>query len=242
MARTRNLVVVLVVASLTLILWDLRTSDAALRSAARQVVTPLQRTATAVFAPFGAWARQVQSFDDPQTRRQAAEAISVTAPPGWATAAGRVVAAEISGSRAVVTIDAGSSAGIRPGNAVLAPGGLVGRIQQVSPGAATVQLVTDPQSTIGVRVLPSREMGVVTGRGMGQDLQLELLNPAARVTASDAVITLGSTSRDGIPPGLPIGTVVGLDTEPVGSGRAGDAAPVTGTTTLDMLVVLTERR
>lgn len=242
MTRTRNLVVVLVVASLTLILWDLRASDAALRSAAQQVVTPLQRTATAVFAPFGAWARQVQSFDDPQSRRPAVEAIAVTAPEGWATAAGRVVAADISGTRAVVTIDAGSSAGIRPGNAVLAPGGLVGRIQQVSPGAATVQLVTDPQSTIGVRVLPSREMGVVTGRGMGQDLRLELLNPAARAEPSNALITLGSTTREGVPPGLTVGSVTALDTDPAESGRSGEAAAVTGTTTLDMLVVLTERR
>lgn len=242
MARTRNTVLVLVVASLTLILWDLRASDAALRSAAQQVVTPLQRTATAVFAPLGAWARQVQAFDDPQSRRQAAEVIAVAVPPGWASAAGRVVAADISSTRAVVTIDAGSSAGIRPGNAVLGPGGLIGRVRQVSPGSATVELVTDPQSTIGVRVLPSKEMGVVSGRGMGQGLRLELLNPAAAVAVSDDVITLGSTTPQGVPPGLPVGSVTALDTEPVGSGRAGDAAPVTGMSTLDTLVVLTERR
>jgi rod shape-determining protein MreC len=175
-------------------------------------------------------------------RQQSAQNIAVTAPPGWRTAGGRVVAADISGARAEVTIDVGSSSGVQQGNAVLAPGGLVGQILRVSANAATVRLVSDPQSTIGVRVSPSKEMGVVTGGGMGADLHLEVLNPAAEVDAADAVQTLGSTQRSGIPAEVPVGTVAAMDTEPAGSGRVGHVAPVTGMTTLDTVLVLTERR
>ena len=230
MARTRTTVLVLIVASLALILWDLRASD-----------TPLQRTATSLFAPFGQWARDVQAFSDPQARTAAAAPITAQAPPGWRTADGRVVAADIAGDRAGVTIDVGRSSGVRLGNAVLAPGGLVGTVVQVADDSARVLLVTDPQSTIGVRVKPSGEMGVATGAGMGQELMLSVLNPAAAISTGDEVVTLGSTQRAGVPPGLPIGTITGVDTAPVDSGRSAAAGPVAGMTTLETLVVLTER-
>ncbi len=241
MARTRATVLVLIVASLALILWDLRASDTALRSAVGQIVAPLHRTATAVFAPIGAWAREVQAFSDPAARSVAAAPIAAQAPPGWRTASGRVVAADIAGDRANVTIDVGRSSGIRTGNAVLAPGGLVGTIVRVAEDSASVMLVTDPQSTVGVRVKPSSEMGVATGAGMGRDLVLSILNPAAEAGTGDEVVTLGSTARAGVPPGLAVGSVTGLDTTAVDSGRSASAGPVTGMTTLDTLVVLTER-
>ncbi len=241
MARTRTTVLVLVVASLALVLWDLRASDTALRSAVSDVVTPLQRTATSLFAPFGQWARDVQDFSDPAARTVAAAPIVAQAPAGWRTADGRVVAADIAGDRASVTLDIGRSSGVRVGNAVLAPGGLVGTVARVSEDSASVLLVTDPQSTIGVRVEPSGEMGVATGAGMGQDLTLAILNPAAAIEPGDEVVSLGSTQRAGIPPGLPVGSIAGVDTAQVDSGRSAAAAPVTGMTTLETLVVLTER-
>ena len=241
MARTRTTVVVLIVASLALILWDLRASDTALRAAVHEVVTPVQRTATALFAPFGQWARDVQQFSDPVARSDAAAPIAAQAPPGWITVGGRVVAADIAGDRAAVTLDIGRSSGVSVGNAVLAPGGLVGTVFRVADDSASVLLVSDPQSTIGVRVEPSEEMGVATGAGMGRDLTVSILNPAAGVATGDKVVTLGSTQRSGVPPGLPVGTITGLNTAPVDSGRAVAVGPVAGMTTLDTLVVLTDR-
>lgn len=239
--RTRNIVLVLVVVSLGLILWDLRASDRSVRAAAQQVVTPLQRTVTAAVSPFGAWARQTSQFSDPVVRAEAAAPIAAQAPEGWATAAARVVAADIAGDRAVVTIDAGRAEGVRRGNAVLAPGGLVGEVTDVSQHAATVRLVVDPASTIGVRVLPSKEIGVATGRGADADVRVDLLSPAAAAVPGDAVVTLGSTQRDGIPPDLPIGAVSAVDTEATASGRVVQTEPVAGMTSLETVVVLTER-
>ncbi len=239
MTRTRNVVMILVVVSLALILWDLRASDTAMRATAQSVVTPLQRTATAVFAPFGAWARDVEQFSDPAAR--SATTASIAVPPGWNRADARVVAADISGARAEVTIDTGSDQGVQVGNAVLAAGGLVGTVTRVSADAATVQLVADPRSAVGVRVLPSKEMGVASGTGMGTPVRIDVLNPAARVQTGDRVFTLGSTLRDGIPADLQVGTLEGVDPQAT-SGRTAWIEPVTGMTSLDTLVVLTERR
>lgn len=241
MTRTRNTVLVLVAVSLALILWDLRASEGSVRTAVQQVVTPLQRTVTAAFAPFGAWARHTQEFADPVVRAERAAPIAAQAPPGWSTSPARVVAADIAGDRAVVTIDAGDAEGVRSGNAVLAPGGLVGEVTRVSPHAATVRLVADPASTIGVRVLPSKEIGVASGTGVDADVRLDLLSPAAAVAAGDTVVTLGSTERDGIPADLPLGRIRAVDTLPTASGRVAQAQPVAGVTSLETVVVLTER-
>lgn len=242
MTRTRNTILILIVVSLALMLWDLRTSDQTLRSAAQQVVTPLQRTVTAVFAPFGSWARQVREFGDPVARSAQADRIAVVAPAGWSTADARVVAADITGDRALVTVDAGRSDGVRAGNAVLAPGGLIGEVTQVVAHSAIVRLVSDPASEIAIRVLPSKEIGVVSGRGVDSDMRLELLSPAAAVAGGDQVVTLGSTQADGIPAEVPVGRVAAVDIEPVASGRAASVQPVAGMSSLELLVVLTERR
>jgi len=242
MTRTRNTVLILVVASVALILWDLRASDTAIRSVGQQVATPLQRTATAMFAPLGHWARDVGAFGDPGARAQAARPVMASVPAGWTSTTGRVVAADIAGDRATVTIDVGAEQGVEVGNAVLAVGGLVGTISQVSGGSATVLLVTDPESMVGARVRPSGEMGVVTGSGMDRDLGRDILNPAAEVAPGDQVETLGSVQRSGIPAGLPLGRIAGVDPAPVESGRSATVTPVAGTTTLETLVVLTGRR
>jgi cell shape-determining protein MreC len=240
MARTRSTVLLLVVASLALILWDLRASQQSVRSAAQQVVAPLQRTVTSVFAPFGAWARDVEQFSDPTVR--AAAAARIPAPAGWAGTPARVVAADIAGDRAAVTIDAGSGQGIAVGNAVLAAGGVVGQVTQVSGSAATVLLVTDPASAVGVRVLPSKEMGVATGEGRDTALRVDLLSPAAAAAVGDSVVTLGSDDEAGLPPGLPVGRIAAVDVAVTASGRTATLRPVTGMTTLETVLVLTGRR
>lgn len=236
MARTRTTLLLLVVASLALILWDLRASEGSVRAGAQQVVAPVQRTVTAVFAPFGSWARDVSDFGDPAVR--AAATAEVPVPTGWAGTPARVVAADIAGDRAVVTVDAGSQQGVETGDAVLVAGGVVGEVSSVSADAATVLLVTDPASTLGVRVLPSKEMGVLTGQGMGAQLRVDLLSPAAEVAPGNTLVTLGSR----MPADLPIATVQAVDTDVSPSGRTASAQPVTGMTTLETVLILTGRR
>lgn len=241
MTRTRNTVLVLVVASLALMLWDLRASDQGLRSATQQVVSPLQRMASAVFAPFGAWARDVHDYGDPVVRAAEAKRIEVVAPSGWSSADARVVAADITGDRAFVTVDAGANDAVSTGNAVLAPGGLIGEVTQVSPRSSTVRLISDPDSSIGIRVQSSKEIGVAQGRGVTSDLRVDLLNPAAEVAVGDQILSLGSTKADGIPPDVPVGQVSAVDAEQTASGRMAEVAPVTGMSSLEFVVVLTER-
>ena len=60
-----------------------------------------------------------------------------------------------------VTIDKGTSAGIRVDDAVVAADGLAGRVTATTRGTAQVTLITDADSSVTGRVLPEGAIGVV---------------------------------------------------------------------------------
>jgi rod shape-determining protein MreC len=122
----------------------------------------------------------------------------------------QTAAAEIIGSGATpdfrtVTIDKGSSQGLKQDMAVLAPGGVVGRVVISSPRAAKVQLLTDRNAAAGALIERSRAQGVIVGLGDDR-LRLDYVSEVADVVKGDIVVTSGI---DGIfPKGFIIGTVV----------------------------------
>lgn len=125
------------------------------------------------------------------------------------TVRARVIAASVSGLEQIVRIDKGGDDGIRRDTAVLAPEGLVGRVISVEGRTANVLLLTDSQSSVGVRIGETGETGIVGGTG-GRLLRLELVNRAALdggdVETGDGVFTSGY--QGGIfPPGIPVGRV-----------------------------------
>jgi len=152
------------------------------------------------------------------------------------TTAAEVLAASATPDFRTVTISKGTSAGLRPDMAVLAPEGVVGRVIVPSARAAKVQLLIDLNAAAGALVERSRAQGVAMGTGE-ETLQLEFVLGTADVKVGDVVVTSGI---DGIyPKGFVIGRVDYLE-------RAGGAyreirlAPAADFTSLeDVLVVLT---
>ncbi len=110
-----------------------------------------------------------------------------------------------------VTIDKGTSAGIRVDDAVIAPDGLAGRISATTKGTAQVTLITDPDSSVTARVLPEGAIGVVEPEvGDPRDLQLNYVQRGDAIAEGETVVTAGfaSGSLDSLfPPGIPIGRV-----------------------------------
>jgi rod shape-determining protein MreC len=121
----------------------------------------------------------------------------------------RLTAAEIIGASATpdfrtLTIDKGTRDGLRPDMAILAPGGVVGRIVVPSARAAKVQLLIDRNAAAGALVERSRAQGVIVGTG-DELLRMDYVSEASDVAAGDAVVTSGI---DGIyPKGFIIGRV-----------------------------------
>src|SRR5579875_1864416 len=64
-----------------------------------------------------------------------------------------------------VTLDVGSSSGVRVGQTVTDGDGLVGRVLHADSSSSVVLLAADPGSGVGARDLRTGEIGVVSGAG-----------------------------------------------------------------------------
>jgi rod shape-determining protein MreC len=136
------------------------------------------------------------------------------------------------GFESTVTLDAGSSDGIAPGQTVVDGGGLLGRTVRVGPFTSTVLLLTDPGFTVGARLDRQGTVGLATGTGDGLEFALV---EGGRLQEGDALLTTGS---DTFVPGVPVGRVTSVET-----GRTVSTAqvePFVDVTALDLVGVVTE--
>jgi rod shape-determining protein MreC len=102
-------------------------------------------------------------------------------------------------------VDRGSSNGIRVDSPVLSGDGVIGRVILTAPYNSQVQLITNPDASIGAMVERTRSPGVLKGSG-NSALSLNYISNAEQIEVGDRVITSG---LDGIyPKGLPIGRVI----------------------------------
>ena len=237
--RTRIALAVLVVASLTFVILDLRGGDGPLssaRSAVSAVTGVLQKGAATVFSPvtsagdwWSTWRNQASQIEElraenselrtlvRESQNDRARADELDALLRVATVGRyRVVPAEVIAVGPAqdyawtVTIDAGSLDGIERDMSVINGDGLVGRIIKVNQTNSTVLLLVDASSSVGGRVATTEEIGIVSGTGRQDSLDFQLLDPLAELVIGDALVTFGS--RDGRPyvPGVPIGEVVDI--------------------------------
>jgi rod shape-determining protein MreC len=131
--------------------------------------------------------------------------LSINEKFAFTTLGARVVARAPGFLANVIYIDRGTSDGIRNDQPVISGDGIVGRTVLVSKHQAQVQLITNPDASVGVMLERTRTPGVVRGSG---DLLLDLnyVGNSEQVENGDVVFSSG---LDGIyPKGLAIGKVV----------------------------------
>jgi rod shape-determining protein MreC len=119
------------------------------------------------------------------------------------------VAGEPSNFSHTIDISKGRSDGIRVGMPVVNGAGLIGKVVLVTPHRSTVQLVTDPDFAVGIRLLPSQVSGTARGQGKGEHLIADT-NLEADTTdlpkAGTAAVTSG-VDRSAFPASIPVGKV-----------------------------------
>lgn len=89
-----------------------------------------------------------------------------------------------------VIINRGSDDGLRSGMPVVTQQGLVGQIDSVTAGAARVQLINDPASTINVILQRTSADAVLLGSITGE-LELDMIPQDVVVQAGELVVTSG---------------------------------------------------
>lgn len=135
-----------------------------------------------------------------------------------------------------VLINRGSDQGIRRGMPVVTQQGLVGRITAVTASAARVQLITDPASTVNVRLQPSGAQAVLNGQITG-DVILDMIPQDAKVQVGDLVLTSGLGG--GYPPNLLIGQVTGIRSRDQDLFQRATVQTVTDFSKLEIVLVIT---
>jgi rod shape-determining protein MreC len=106
-----------------------------------------------------------------------------------------------------IWIGKGSSSGVTKGEPVVGAGGLVGQVESASDGTATVQLITDSRSAIGVSYGPKDQMyAVAQGQGSGNPLTVEYVPNLTHLHVGEMMYT-NSLSGGAFPPDIPVGRV-----------------------------------
>jgi rod shape-determining protein MreC len=266
--RTRILLAVLVVASLTFVILDLRGGQgpfASVRSAASNVLGGLERVAATVFSPITGASEWWSTMRDQSTQireltaeneqlrgelttltsdRARADALDkllrVSSAGGYRFVPAEVIAVGPAQDFAwTVTIDAGRNDGIEPDMSVINGSGLVGRVLKTTASTATVVLIVDATSAVGGRIAGTEEIGIVAGTGQQDVLEFQLLDPMADVRAGDALVTFGSKGGRPFAPGIPIGEVIEVQGTPGQLTRVANVRPFADMSQLSVVGVVT---
>ncbi len=236
--HSRLLLVILLVSSLLLITLDLRGVSliSGSRSVTQTVLSPIQKATSDIFAPVGRFMSDVKNFgktkaeiQDLRTantrlknqavlnadiKGQLAELKKVLDLAGRGSF--KVVSARVIGRGSAstfsqtVTLDAGTSSGIRKNMTVISENGLVGVVKDATINSSIVLLMSDPTFRIGVRVARSQSVGVLMGEGTNS-YTVELLDPSGSLEVGDSLISIGSDNNRPYIPGLPVGVVTKVD-------------------------------
>ncbi|HET9467673.1 MAG TPA: rod shape-determining protein MreC, partial [Vicinamibacterales bacterium] len=142
-----------------------------------------------------------------QQSRTLQELLALRSQTELSTTAAGVIGSGASPDFRTITIDKGTTDGLRPDMAVIAPAGVVGRVITPSARAAKVQLLIDRNAAAAAVVERSRAQGVV--EGTGGNLRLNYVSGTADVQVGDRLVTSGI---EGIyPKGFVIGQIESIE-------------------------------
>lgn len=143
-----------------------------------------------------------------------------------------------------VSINKGTSSGVRVNQPVINGDGLIGTITSATGNAAIVTLITDHTSGVSSKVNESGVAGVVQPAvGKPDDLLMQYIRRGDRVEKGQTVVTAGSTSQryeSLFPPGIPIGTVSKVDDTELDVYQRVHVKPFAELRRLDVVQVLTK--
>lgn len=122
------------------------------------------------------------------------------------TAAAQVTSISPTNFAATISIDRGRDSGILTGMPVVANGGLIGSVMSTSPHGATVRLITDVNSLIGVTFGNGKDQLVVSGQGVNNGLGATSV-PLTSAIQPGTVLATSGLSGGLFPPGVPVAKV-----------------------------------
>ena len=123
---------------------------------------------------------------------------------------GRVINGGIASNMTSITLNVGDNDGIQTDLPVITPDGVVGKTVVVGDKTAIVQLLSDLNFRLSVRILPSNSVGILIWK---QDNICEIreIQKNARIHIGDQVVTSGFSQI--YPPNLDVGKIIAIADE-----------------------------
>ena len=263
---TRRTIVLLVLASITIITLDYRGrlagSIGSLRSVAHQAFSPLQTVTDDALRPIGAFVGGIVHYqtvvsENNQLRRELAAARSgqITAQElkdqlkaitalehlPWIgsqpTVAAEVVTGGTSDFSSTVNLDRGANSGVEVGMPVVTGAGLVGQVVQVWGSGSTVRLVDDPQFVVGVKFGNPATTALASGKGPGTSLEIDGVPPGTGISKGTILYTSG-LQNELFPSEIPVATVVSAQTTATSNQESIAAKPLVNLSRLQYVDVV----
>ncbi len=157
---------------------------------------------------------------------------------GLTAVAASVIGSDATGLSHTLVLGQGSSSGLRPGMAVLANRGVVGRIIDTSQHAARVLLIDDHNSALDGFDERSRARGIVAGL-VDDGITMKYVDRSEDLKAGDTIVTSG---LDGIfPRGLLVGTVASVHREGPGLFLGVQVRPAVDFHQLEQVLIVTQQ-
>uniref|UniRef100_UPI0026120DE6 rod shape-determining protein MreC n=1 Tax=uncultured Desulfovibrio sp. TaxID=167968 RepID=UPI0026120DE6 len=182
--------------------------------------------------------RLLASGEDLAELRRLRELVQLPVDVSWRPLGARVLAGRL-GPNAVldsITISRGYATGGRPGTPLVTHLGLVGRVLKASPHASTALLITDPGSRVAVFGQESRAPGILMGKGMGRELEVNFVQRDAGVKNGEVLVTSGLDGK--YPKGLPVARVVSVAPSDYTQFMAVSAVPLVDLQHLEEVLLL----
>ena len=263
--RGRLLLIVLIVTSLFLITLDLRGVQVidGVRTGTQTILSPVQKAGSWVISParnflsdvthLGRTRNQIEKLKAENDalrlsllNRKIADAelkqlkgvLDLAGTGGFKVVSAKVISQGSSTSfTQTITIDAGSSSGIRPNMTVISGFGLVGVVKVAYPNSALIELASDPSFKVGARIAKSQQIGILSGQGTRKGV-LQLLDNTEEVKVGDVIVARGSTNSRPFVPGVPIGEVTAVDNSASAITQTADVKFFVNFSTLGVVAVV----
>jgi len=156
---------------------------------------------------------------------------------GTTAVAANVIGSDATGLSRTLIIASGSDNGLRPGMAVLANQGVVGKIIAISPHASRVLLIDDHNSALDGFDQRSRARGIVAGV-VDDGIILKYADRSQDIRAGDTIVTSG---LDGIfPRGLLVGAIESVHREGPGLFLGVRITPAVDFRELEQVLIVTQ--
>ena len=264
--RTRLLIITFLVTALLLLTLDLRGFNIAaqVRSTTQTVLSPFEKFTNKIFSPVGSFFGNIKNLSSSRKQidelklevekltaqsalnedvagqlKQLRGVLDLASRGNYQVVSARVINKGAAAPfKQTIKIDVGSSSGIEKNMTVINEAGLVGVVKSVSDDSAIVLLMSDPTFKVGVRIASTQSVGVLSGEG-GDNFIFQLLDPTGEIKVGDVLIARGSDGGRPFVPGVPVGVVTSIISNPSSITQTAYVKSMTNLSSLGVVSVVT---